>query len=187
MASQPLLGAIFMFAGNFAPVGYQLCQGQLLPIDQYTAIFSLLGTNYGGNGTTNFALPDLRSRIPVGQGQGPGLSPYVLGEAGGSENVTLLATQMPQHNHTVGAVTSAGNSAAPGTTTVPAAIAVAATHPVPDFPGITADVYSNSPANTTMSPTMIGLAGGNQPHTNIQPFVVINYIIAMTGIFPSRN
>src|SRR5947208_9525764 len=102
MSDTPFLGGIFMFAGNFAPRGYALCQGQLMSIAQNTALFSILGTTYGGNGQTTFALPDLRGRAPVGQGQGPGLSNISLGEVAGSETVTLLSTNMPSHNHTVG-------------------------------------------------------------------------------------
>src|ERR1700689_3127872 len=99
MAETPLLGAIFIFAGNFAPTGYQLCQGQLLPISQYAALFSILGTTYGGNGTSTFQLPDLRGRVPVGQGSGSGLTPIVLGETAGTQNVTILTNNLPAHNH----------------------------------------------------------------------------------------
>src|SRR5580698_9602625 len=113
MASQPLLGAIFIFAGNFAPRGYQLCQGQLLSISQNTALFSILGTTYGGNGTTNFALPDLRGRAPIGQGAGPGLSPVTLGQQGGNQNVSILASNMPAHNHLVNVSTVPATQASP--------------------------------------------------------------------------
>src|ERR1700693_3176914 len=101
MASQPYLGAIFMFAGNFAPRGFQLCQGQLLSIQQNPALFSILGTTYGGNGTTTFQLPDLRGRVPVGEGSGPGLTPVVLGQAAGAQNVTILTSNMPAHSHSL--------------------------------------------------------------------------------------
>jgi microcystin-dependent protein len=113
MASQPLLGSIFIFAGNFAPRGYQLCQGQLLPIAQNTALFSILGTTYGGNGTTTFALPDLRGRAPIGQGTGTNLSPVTLGQVGGSQNVTIATSNMPPHNHVVNVSTVAAAQASP--------------------------------------------------------------------------
>src|SRR4051794_10683767 len=108
--SEPFIGEVIMFAGNFAPRGWALCQGQLLSIAQNTALFSILGTTYGGNGQTTFALPDLRGRVPLGQGQGPGLSSYVLGEVAGNENVTLISTQMPQHNHLLNCNSDSANT-----------------------------------------------------------------------------
>jgi microcystin-dependent protein len=168
----PFIGEIRLFGFNFAPVGWALCQGQLLPISQNTALFSLLGTFYGGDGVTNFALPDLRSRVPVGQGQGQGLSPYNIGQQGGSENVALNQAQMPSHNHTVGANDS------PAAGTRPGGGVLART---------SAAIYATSTDGTTMLANMVNAAGGNQPHPNLQPYLCINYCIALQGVFPSRN
>jgi microcystin-dependent protein len=173
--STPLLGSIIMFAGNFAPRGWALCNGQILPISQNTALFSILGTTYGGNGTTTFALPDLRGRVPVQQGQGPGLSPYTIGQSGGVENVTLLSNNMPIHNHLVNCNTSAGDQASP-----------AAGVPAVESTGTSLD-YSAGASGATMNPTMIANAGGSQPFTIVQPYLTINFIIALQGVFPSRN
>ncbi len=165
-----------MFCGNFAPTGWQMCNGQLLPISQYTALFSILGTTFGGNGTSNFALPDLRGRVPIHWGTGAGLSPYTVGESGGSQTVTLLSTQMPAHNHLENV-----DGAASGKNT-----------PAGNFLGTVGGssqdkVYSSGPSSTTMAATAIASAGGGQPHPNIQPFLCVTFIIAMQGIFPSRN
>lgn len=166
--AEPFLGQLMLFGGNFAPRGWALCNGQILAINQNTALFSLLGTTYGGNGQTTFALPDLRGRAPLHAGQGPGLSPYALGQVGGTENVTLLATEMPAHTHAQPA------TAADETTNRPNAA-------VPARGG----VYANSPDGSNLAATTS--AGGSQPHTNIQPYVTLNYCIALEGIFPSRN
>lgn len=176
----PLLGTIIMFAGNFAPRGWALCQGQMLSIAQNTALFSILGTTYGGNGQTTFALPDLRGRVPMGAGQGPGLGNYELGEVTGTENVTLLSTQMPQHNHSV--MVSTGNANSPQGSNNYLAVANG------DFQGdnVTVNTYNGTP-NATLGGSSIGIAGGNQPHENLQPSLGMNYIIAIEGIFPSRN
>jgi microcystin-dependent protein len=173
--SSPLLGEIKMFAGNFAPQGWALCQGQLLAIAQNTALFSILGTTYGGNGTSTFALPDFRGRVPLSFGQGLGLQNYVLGEQIGAENVTLLSTQIPAHNHTVNAVASGGNQASPAS----GSLAIESTG--------TSLNYSSAATNSTMNPNMISGGGQNQPHSNIQPILCVNFIIALQGIFPSRN
>ena len=173
--STPYLGEIRMFAGNFAINGWALCNGQILSISQNSALFSLLGTTYGGNGQTTFALPDLRGRVPIHMGQGPGLSNYMLGQQTGSESITLLQNQMPAHNHAVSAVSSGGNQASP-----------AAGYPAVESTGTSLD-YSSSNPNTTMSPGMIAAAGGNQPHSNIQPVLGVNFIIALQGIYPSRT
>ena len=170
-----MLGEIKMFAGNFAPHGWALRQGQLLAISSNAALFSILGTTYGGNGTSTFALPDLRSRVPVGQGQGPGLSNYVLGEVTGTESVTLLTSQMPQHNHVINAVASGGNQASPTS----GSLAIESTG--------TSLNYSSTAPSSAMNANMVALAGGNQPHSNIQPVLCVNFIIALTGIFPTRN
>lgn len=167
----PFLGQILLIPYNFAPKGWAFCDGSLLPISQYTALFSLLGTTYGGNGTTTFALPDLRGRVPVSSGQGPGLQQYPLGEMAGSETVTLITAQIPAHTHTVQA--SEGASAP---------------DPQGHFPGTDTltNIYDTT-ANTTMNPQMIGATGGSQPHENRQPFLVMNYVIAIEGIYPSRS
>lgn len=172
MPAEPFLGEICLYPYNFAPRGWAFCQGQILSIAQNTALFSLLGTTYGGNGQTTFALPDLRGRCAVSSGQGPGLSPYDLGEVTGTETVTLTQQQIPVHPHTVAAVDD------DATTSIPSGNLLA---------NIGAKGYSNKPGNAQMSPTMIGGGGGNQPHSNIQPLLCLNYCIALEGIFPSRN
>lgn len=171
--SEPFIGEIVMFAGNFAPRGWAFCQGQLLSIAQNTALFSILGTTYGGNGQTTFALPDLRGRVPVGQGQGPGLSQYTLGQLSGSETVTLLQTQMPAHGHFVACSSDDATSGDPSA----------------NFPSaFPQKIYANAATpGKTMNAAMIAQTGGSQPHTNIQPYLCINFIIAIEGIFPSRN
>ena len=171
---ETFLGEIRMFAGNFAPTGWAFCQGQLLPIAQNQALFSLLGTTYGGNGTTTFALPDLRGRVPVGFGQGPSLSNREIGEKFGSELVTLNINQMPSHNHTVNAVTTEGNQNLP-------------TNSLPANTKALDKEYSDANANTTMKATMVNPTGGNQPFGVTQPSLGVNFIIALQGVFPSRN
>jgi microcystin-dependent protein len=174
MAS-PFLGEIKMFAGSFAPRGYAFCNGQILSIAQNTALFSLLGTMYGGNGTTTFALPNLQGRVPIHFGQGAGLSNYSLGEMSGAESVTLLQTQIPQHSHQLMA-----NSGG-GTDGLPASNKVLAASTARD------KVYSTTAPNVALSTQAISPAGGSQPHSNMQPYLAINFIIALEGIFPSRN
>jgi len=176
--SDPFIGEIRMFAGNFAPRGWALCNGQLLPISQNTALFSILGTTYGGNGQTTFGLPDLRGRVALHPGQGPGLSPYTLGEQGGSESVTLLTTNMPAHTHMVNASTT--NATAPAPTNGILA------SPLDSNAGAGLGYVTTSP-NTQMAPNSIAPSGGSQPHENRQPYNCVNYIIALQGIFPSRN
>ena len=171
---ETFLGEIRMFAGNFAPTGWAFCQGQLLPIAQNQALFSLLGTTYGGDGRTSFALPDLRGRVPVGFGQGPGLSNRVIGEKFGSELVTLNINQMPSHNHTVNAVTTEGNQNLP-------------TNSLPANTKTLDKEYSDANANTTMKATMVNPTGGSQPFGVSQPSLGVNFIIALQGIYPSRN
>ena len=171
---ETFLGEIRMFAGNFAPYGWAFCQGQILPIAQNTALFSLLGTTYGGDGRTTFALPDLRGRVPVGFGQGLGLSNRVIGEQFGSELVTLNINQMPSHNHTVNAVTSEGNQNLP-------------TNSLPANTKTLDKEYSDANANTTMKATMVNPTGGSQPFGVSQPSLGVNFIIALQGIYPSRN
>ena len=170
--AEAFLGEIRLFGFNFAPVGWAMCQGQLLSIQQYSALFALLGTYYGGNGTTNFALPDLRGRVPIGVGQGPGLTPYVQGQQGGSETVTLSVNQMPAHSHAVNAEASTANSDKP-------------TGAIPGKAGTPS--YSTSAPTTTMNAAMIGPTGGSQPFGIEPPYLALNWCIALQGIFPSRN
>lgn len=186
--SEPFIAEIIMFAGNFAPRGWAFCQGQILSIAQNTALFSLLGTTYGGNGQTTFALPDLRGRVPVGTGQGPGLPAMTLGEVSGTPTTTLLITQMPAHNHTFvgqqGTSSSNGNDAQPGgqLPAVPVVNISGTDHNVNAYiSGATAD---GSFAGFTGT---IGISGGSQPFSIMQPYLGMNYIIALEGIFPSRN
>ncbi|MDQ1357508.1 MAG: hypothetical protein QOE07_1185 [Acidimicrobiaceae bacterium] len=170
--SEPFLGEIRTFGFNFAPRGWAFCAGQLLAISQNTALFSLLGTTYGGNGQTTFALPDLRGRVGISVGQGPGLENYDLGEVNGAESVTLTPGQMPTHAHNVVANGGAASATRPGGA-VPAQTAASSYAPAPD--------------GTNMNPGMIANAGGSQPFDNRQPFLVLNFCIALQGIFPSRN
>ena len=175
--SEPFLGQIMMFGGNFAPRGWALCDGQLLSIAQNTALFSILGTTYGGNGQTTFGLPDLRGRAPVHAGSGPGLSPYTLGESTGSESVTLAAGQLASHTHPF----SVPSSSSPQSST--------ASDPAGTYPGIAAGgitLYSPS-ADGTMGAANTGPNAGGQPVPVVQPVLCVNFIIALQGIYPSRN
>ncbi len=175
----PFIAEIRMFAGNFAPRGWAFCNGQILSIAQNTALFSLLGTTYGGNGQTTFALPDFRSRVPVGTGQGPGLSDIDLGQQGGTETNTLIANQLPAHTHTLNA---SGN----GPTVNTAAGNLLASQSRANG-GTMPNVYAPNSNQVAMGTLAIGVTGGNQPFNNIQPYIGMNYIIALEGIFPSRN
>lgn len=165
--SSPYIGEIRLFAGNFAPVGWLLCQGQLLPISQYDVLFNLIGTTYGGDGQTTFALPDLSSRIPYHAGAG-----YVLGQQGGVEQVTLTTNQLPVHSH------AALGSANPGTTAAPANAVWASS---------TYTAYSDQSTDAAMAPNALDPSGGSQPHENMPPFLAINFIIATEGIYPTPN
>lgn len=186
-----------MFAGNFAPRGHMLCNGQILSIAQNTALFSILGTTYGGNGQTTFALPNLQSRVPIHQGTGPGLSNYVLGEQGGQESVTLTNAEMPMHTHQ--AIVTGG--AANASVTLPCSTSPGdSDSPAGRIPAISSggeEQYTDpGSANAQTAPVSIAVAaptvtnsisGGSLPHNNLQPFLAINFIIAVQGIFPSRN
>ena len=172
-AQEGFIGEIRMFAGNFAPKDWAFCQGQLLSISQNTALFSILGTTYGGDGRVTFALPNLSGRVPVGVGQGAGLTNRQLGEMSGTETVTLTTAQMPAHSHTVNAVTADGNQNLP-------------TNNLPANTKTLDKEYSDANANTTMNPTMIGVSGGSQPFGVMQPSLGMNYIICVNGIYPSR-
>lgn len=171
------IGEIRLFAGNFAPAGWRICNGDTLSIAEFDTLYALLGTTYGGDGQTTFKLPDLRSRVPVGQGQGPGLSNRIVGQQFGASEVTLTQGQMPAHTHTMVA-SSASATAAQATGLIPAQNG--------------SDLfYAPLPASganlQTMSPASVTPAGGNQPHNNLMPSMAVNYIISLYGIFPSRN
>jgi microcystin-dependent protein len=173
--SEPFVGEIRMFAGNFAPRGWAFCDGQLLAVSQNDALFSLLGTIYGGDGRTTFGLPDLRGRIPIHTGQGPGLSNRRLGASSGQETVTLAANQLPSHSHPLQASTQ------PGTESAPAGAVLAQS---------SSDIYVENPPAASiknLSAGAVSALGGSQAHTNLMPFLAIHFIISLFGIFPSRN
>jgi microcystin-dependent protein len=169
----PFIGEIRMFAGNFEPVGWAFCNGQLLAIQQNTALFALLGTFYGGDGRVTFALPNLQERIPLQAGQGSGLSRYDLGQSGGQPAVTLLQGEMPTHSHGLSANSSTGTTGLASSSAIPA---------VSSGPPI----YRQSARIVPMNPASLMPTGAGQPHNNWQPFLVVNFIIALQGIFPSR-
>jgi microcystin-dependent protein len=172
--ADPFVAEIRIMPFNFAPRGWAWCNGQLLPISQNTALFSLLGTSYGGNGQSTFALPDLQGRAPMHPGQGNGLSNHVLGESSGEETVTLLQSEIPAHTHTMGAdVIDLADTATPGSS---ASYAQSA--------GGT--LYQGS-ADTQLDVTALTVAGGSQPHNNMQPYLTLNFNIALQGIFPARS
>ncbi len=172
--ADPFVAEIRMFAGNFPPTGWAFCDGQLMPISQNTALFSLLGNMYGGNGQTNFALPDLRERAPLQVGAGPGLTPRLQGETGGEATHMLLANEMPVHSHSLRA------SGEPGSTTV-ANGNMLATVTAPNPP------YHDPSALADMGPGVLTVAGANAPHENMQPYLKVSFIIALQGIFPPRG
>ena len=176
--ANPFLGEIRLLGFNFPPKGWALCNGQLLSIQQNTALFSILGTTYGGNGTTNFALPNLQSRVPMHFGTGPGLSMRNLGEIGGEEAVTLNSTQVPFHGHTmtVSATATTNNP----TNNLPAQAKLASS-------GVQVNSFASASGGQEALAPEVGSAGGNQPHTNLPPMLCLNYAIALQGIFPSRN
>jgi len=171
---EQFIGEIKFVGFNFAPAGWALCDGSLLRIANNTALFSLLGTTYGGDGVTTFALPDLRGRLPVGVGQGAGLTNRDLGQTGGAEQVTLTAEQMPAHSHSLNASSAVANSTSPGGNLLAET----------KNPG--KETYSTAGASATLNPAAIGSAGSGQPHENMPPFLTLNCIIALTGIFPAR-
>lgn len=171
--SDPFVAEIRIFAGNFAPTGWAQCNGQLLPISQNTALFSLLGTFYGGDGKSTFALPNLEGSFPIHQGQGPGLSDYSLGQQGGTDFVTLLTTEMPAHNHVAMGVGGQANQQ------LPSANSWATTAQRP--------YIAPASVNGQMGPFSLSVTGGSLPHNNLQPYLVLNFIIAMQGVFPPRS
>ena len=177
--SAPFIGQIAAFGFSFPPKNWALCNGQLLPINQNAALFSLLGTTYGGNGINTFALPDLRGRAGLNQGQGPGLSNYVTGQVSGVENVTLTITQIPAHIHTWTASTAFGDQPSPNGGFLSGGQIPNGT-PIPSYAPVNA-------ATVGLANNTLGVVGSNTPHNNMQPFLVMNYCIATSGIFPSRN
>ena len=170
MAS-PYVGEVRMFGGNFAPAGWMFCDGQLLPNSENETLFQLIGTTYGGDGQSTFALPDLRGRLPIHQGQGPGLSNYLLAERGGTETVTLTTQQIPSHTHAMVASGDAANQ-------ITGSGGVVAAAPV-------LSMYFTAAPDASLNPNALGQNGGNQPHTNFQPYLCVDFIISLFGIFPS--
>ncbi len=171
--AQPYVGEIRIFAGNFAPAGWMFCDGQLLPISEYETLFVLIGTTYGGDGQNTFGLPDLRGRLPVHQGTGPGLSSYQLAQILGVEEVTLTVNQTPAHTHPMQAYNSIANTPNPGNQLL----------------GISSQVsmFFGDPPNLSFNAGAVTSVGGNQPHTNVMPYVCLSYIISLFGIFPTPN
>ena len=169
--AQPYVGEIRMFAGNFAPAGWQFCEGQLLPISENETLFQLIGTTYGGDGQSTFALPDLRGRLPIHQGTSAGIT-YTLAQAAGVEEVTLTTNQIPVHSHVMQASNDIGTLSAPGGSVT----AQAATK-----------LYRAGNPSVTLNPAAVQLAGGSQPHTNFQPYLCVDFIISLFGIFPSQT
>lgn len=167
--AQPYVGEIRIFAGNFAPAGWMFCEGQLLPISENETLFQLIGTTYGGDGESTFALPDLRGRIPIHQGNG-----FILAETGGAEEITLTVQQIAAHSHALLASSSPASTTAPGSNVLLGAAALATITP-----------YGSDNPSTSLSPTAVGSVGGSQPHTNFQPYLCVDFIISLFGIFPS--
>ena len=182
LAQEAFIGEIRIFPLNFVPRGWMACNGQLLPISQYAALFSILGTTYGGNGKTTFALPNLQGRVALNPGQGPGLSDRDLGEQGGNPTVTLLSSEIPAHTHPL------FFTDAQATTNAPAADVMPAFNASLNFPGITKPVntYAAPGSIVQLAPQALSITGGSQPHNNMQPYLVLNYYIAVQGIYPPR-
>ena len=175
----PYLGQVILYGYDWAPKGYATCFGQQMSIQQNAALFSILGTVYGGNGIQTFALPDLRGRSIISQGQGPGLPNYTMGEIGGTENITLLLSNLPPHNHLMNVNNGAANNGVPGPTV--------ALSQGPVISNATVPVYSTNGFNAQMAATELSFTGNNLPMSIIQPYLCLNYSIALSGIFPSRN
>jgi len=185
--AEPFLGQVEIFAFNFPPKGWTTCSGQQLSIQQNTALFSLLGTTYGGNGQTTFGLPDLRGRVSIGWGQGPGLSNYDLGQITGAESHTLITTEMAAHNHLLNVNTSTAatsNVDVPSTSVVLGQTAGKQSGVANPF---ALNLYASGAPSVTLDPHSIGMSGGSQPHNNLMPYLAINFCISLVGIFPSRN
>jgi microcystin-dependent protein len=170
--SQPFIGEIRMFGGNFAPVNWMLCEGQELPISQYSTLFDLIGTTYGGNGTTTFRLPDLQGRLPMHMGTALGGTTYVIGEPGGTETVTVTTQQLPSHSHSVAAKASASAGS-------PSGAVYGGNSPI--------SIYSTKAPSAQLNAGVVGNFSGGQAHDNMMPYVVVSFIIALNGIFPSQN
>jgi microcystin-dependent protein len=164
--AQPYVGEIRMFAGNFAPAGWMFCEGQLLPISENETLFQLIGTTYGGDGQSTFALPDLRGRLPIHQGNG-----FILAETGGAEEITLTVSQIPAHSHPLLGATGNGTQGNPSGNVLASSTIV--------------KLYALETPDTAMAATSIGTTGGSQPHTNFQPYLCVDFIISLFGIFPS--
>jgi microcystin-dependent protein len=175
--SSPFVAEIRIVPFNFAPTGWAMCQGQIMPISQNTALFSLLGTFYGGDGKSTFALPNFQGSVAIHHGQGPGLTDRIIGEVGGSENVTLISTEIPSHSHVLNGDSSAATSQSP-TNNLPGAL------PGGRFPQ---KDYSSAAPAVTMAVNTVLPTGGNLPHNNMMPYLALNYVIALQGIFPSRS
>lgn len=171
--AQPYIGEIRIFAGNFAPAGWMFCEGQLLPISENETLFNLIGTTYGGDGEETFALPDLRGRIPLHMGNLSGGGTYQLAETGGVEEVTLTVGQIPAHSHPMLATSNNALSAGPATNTLGGPTSL--------------DSYRPVPPNVTLAPQSVGPAGGSQPHTNFMPYLCLDFIISLFGLFPSQQ
>jgi microcystin-dependent protein len=167
----PFVGQLLLAGFNFAPKGWALCQGQIMPLSQNTALFSLLGTIYGGDGKSTFGLPDMRARVGMGQGNGVGLTSRVMGELGGSPSVTLLLSELPKHQHAANAASVNGNQATP----------------INFATGESPNIYAGGAPNAGMSASAIGLNGGNQPHNNMMPYQTLNWCIALQGVYPQRS
>ncbi|KGM40534.1 hypothetical protein JY96_12140 [Aquabacterium sp. NJ1] len=172
--AEPYVGEIRLFAGNFAPVGWSFCDGSMLSIAENEVLFNLIGTTYGGDGQTTFALPDMRGRVPLHQGTGLNLSPRVMGQSAGVEQVTLTPSQMPSHNHVLNATTTPASTAngVAGSLTGAAA---------------STNFYGSTPGGGALAPQALMATGGNQPHNNMAPFLGLNFIISLFGIFPSQG
>jgi microcystin-dependent protein len=166
--AQPYVGEIRMFAGNFAPAGWMFCEGQLLPISEFETLFQLIGTTYGGDGQSTFALPDLRGRIPIHQGNS-----FILAQTGGAEEITLTVSQIPAHSHPALASANTGTGTGPQNNVLCA------------LPVATNSAYGTDAPKTLLSPASVGSVGGSQPHTNFQPYLCVDFIISLFGIFPS--
>ncbi|MBV8516269.1 MAG: phage tail protein [Acidobacteria bacterium] len=167
--AQPYVGEIRMFAGNFAPAGWMFCEGQLLPISEYETLFNLIGTTYGGDGQSTFALPDLRGRIPLHQGNG-----FILAETGGAEEITLTVAQMAGHSHALLATRNPASSSSPGSSVLPGITAASTITP-----------YGTDAPRGPAAPSAVSAVGGSQPHNNFQPYLCVDFIISLFGIFPS--
>ena len=179
--SEPFIAQLNLFPFNFPPKGWAFCDGQILPISQNTALFSLLGTTYGGDGRSNFALPDLQGQVPIHMGQGPGLSLYDLGESGGETAVTLLESEMPAHNHALSAELVSATTNSANNTLLAEGVGGSLRG------RFKVNTYAPAGTSTTLAPSQLGPAGLSEPHNNLQPYLTLNWCIALQGIFPARS